>query len=186
MKNENYGNSQSCAIEKTVVNAVGNGAAAGKVPRSSIGWRREGRSLIPLTSVLSPIVPHGERKEPADFNVISGNRRGPLLHRLAPALGLALSFALAGCVSTPHTTIQGTLNGSPFVIKAPKDGDLTGFDLTADTNGVMRIHIDHLTVKMNPDVIGQTGAAQTAIIQATGEVASGITAAAVEAALKGK
>ena len=106
--------------------------------------------------------------------------------RRASALALALSVALAGCVSTPHTTIQGTLNGSPFVIEAPKDGDLTGFDLTADTNGVMRIHIDHLTVKMNPDVIGQTGAAQTAIIQATGEVASGITAAAVAAAMKGQ
>ena len=104
----------------------------------------------------------------------------------SPALAGWLALALTGCVSTPHTTIQGTLNGSPFVIKAPKDGDLTGFDLTADTNGVVRIHIDHLAVKMNPDVIGQTGAAQTAIIQATGEVASGITAAAVAAAVKTK
>jgi hypothetical protein len=101
--------------------------------------------------------------------------------RALAAAGIAL--ALAGCVSTPHTTIEGTLNGSPFAVKAPKDGDLTGFDLTADTNGAVHVHIDHLAVKMNPDVIGQTGAAQTAIIQATGAVASNIAAAAVSAAL---
>jgi hypothetical protein len=102
----------------------------------------------------------------------------------AAALALALTLAGAGCVSTPHTTIRGTLNGSPFVVQAPKDGDLTGFDLTADTNGSVRVHSEHLAVKMNPDVIGQTGAAQTAIIQATGEAASNIAAAAVAAAIK--
>jgi hypothetical protein len=92
--------------------------------------------------------------------------------------------ALTGCMSVPHTTITGRLNGSPFLIEAPKDGDLTGFDLTADSNGVLRVHIDHLAVKMNPDVISQTGSAQAAIIAATGAVASNITAAAVAAALK--
>jgi len=90
-----------------------------------------------------------------------------------------------GCAGQPHTTIEGTLNGSPFVIEAPKDGDLTGFDLMADTNGAVHVHIDHLAVKMNPDVIGQTGAAQTAIIAATGDVAADITQAAVTAAMKG-
>ncbi len=97
-----------------------------------------------------------------------------------------MALALTGCMSTPHTTIAGKLNGSPFLIEAPKDGDLTGFDLTADSNGVVRVHIDHLTVKMDPDVITQTGTAQAAIIQATGAVASNITAAAVAAALKGQ
>ena len=92
---------------------------------------------------------------------------------------------LAGCSGVPHTTIAGKLNGSPFLIEAPKDGDLTGFDLTADSNGVVRVHIDHLAVKMNPDVIGQSGAAQAGIIQATGVVASNITAAAVAAAIRG-
>jgi hypothetical protein len=95
-----------------------------------------------------------------------------------------LALALAGCSSMPHTTIAGKLNGSPFLIEAPKDGDLTGFDLTADSNGVVRVHIDHLAVKMNPDVIAQSGAAQAGIIQATGVVASNITAAAVAAALR--
>jgi hypothetical protein len=97
-----------------------------------------------------------------------------------------LALGLAGCMSVPHTTIAGKLNGSPFLIEAPKDGDLTGFDLTADSNGVVRVHIDHLAVKMDPDVISQTGAAQAGIITATGAVASNITAAAVAAALKGQ
>jgi hypothetical protein len=100
-------------------------------------------------------------------------------------MALAAALALTGCMSTPHTTIAGKLNGSPFLIEAPKDGDLTGFDLTADSNGVLRVHIDHLSVKMNPEVISQTGTAQAGIIQATGVVASNITAAAVTAALRG-
>ena len=99
------------------------------------------------------------------------------------ALG-GLALGLAGCMDVPHTTIAGKLNGSPFLIEAPKDRDLTGFDLTADSNGVVRVHIDHLAGEMNPDVISQTGAAQAAMISATGAVASNITAAAVTAALK--
>jgi hypothetical protein len=97
---------------------------------------------------------------------------------------LALAaVALTGCVATPHTTIEGRVNGSPFLVKAPKDGDLTGFDLTADTNGAVHVHIDHLAVKMNPDVISQTGAAQTAIIKATGDAVSGAVSAGIQAAV---
>ncbi len=108
--------------------------------------------------------------------------RGRNLFRVGCAV--TLMAVLAGCSGVPHTTIAGKLNGSPFLIEAPKDGDLTGFDLTADSNGVVRVHIDHLAVKMNPEVIGQSGAAQAGIIQATGVVASNITAAAVGAALR--
>jgi hypothetical protein len=104
-----------------------------------------------------------------------------LTSRLGP-LALA-ALALTGCVATPHTTIEGRVNGSPFLVKAPKDGDLTGFDLTADTNGAVHVHIDHLTVKMNPDVISQTGTAQTAIIKATGDAVSGAVAAGIQAAV---
>ena len=96
-----------------------------------------------------------------------------------------LVLLLAGCVATPQTTIRGTLNGSPFEVRAPKDGDVTGFDLVAETNGAVRLRIEHLTVKMNPDVIGQAGAAQRGLIEATGVAASNITAAAVAAALRG-
>ena len=104
---------------------------------------------------------------------------------LARCLFLSAAMTLGGCVMTPHTTIQGTLNGSPFLVKAPKDGDLTGFDLVADTNGVVRVHIDHLAVKMNPDVISQTGLAQTAIIKATGDALSNAAAAAAAGAVQG-
>ncbi len=113
------------------------------------------------------------------------NLKRALVRGALPVAAAVGALALSGCLSTPHTTIEGTLNGSPFVVKAPKDGDLTGFDLTSDTNGAVHVHIDHLAVKMNPDVIGQTGAAQTAIIAATGEAASNITQAAVTAALRG-
>jgi hypothetical protein len=92
-------------------------------------------------------------------------------------------FVLTGCLSTPHTTIEGRINGSPFVVKAPKDGDLSGFELTAGTNGTVHIHIDHLAVKMNPDVISQTGTAQTAIIKATGDAVAGAVAAGIQAAV---
>ncbi|MDB6066049.1 MAG: hypothetical protein JWR26_2257 [Pedosphaera sp.] len=111
------------------------------------------------------------------------NTGSNLNRRFWPLAVAAVVSPLAGCLSTPHTTIEGSINGSPFRVKAPKDGDLTGFDLLAETNGAIHVHIDHLAVKMNPDVISQTGAAQTGIIKATGEAASGITAAAVNAAI---
>jgi hypothetical protein len=110
-------------------------------------------------------------------------RRTRKLGRLA--LATLILILAAGCVATPETTIRGTLNGSPFEVRAPKDGDMTGFDLVAETNGAVRLRIEHLTVKMNPDVIGQAGAAQRGLIEATGVAASNITAAAVAAALRG-
>ena len=116
-----------------------------------------------------------------------GNGAGSasLPRRLRSVAVIVAALALAGCVATPHTTIEGTIAGKPFLVKAPKDGDLTGFDLTADTNGSVHVHIDHLTVKMNPDVIGQTGAAQTALIKATGEAISGAAAATAAGVAQG-
>jgi hypothetical protein len=131
----------------------------------------------------------GTIESSAEFGMRSaewGGRRGLTSAATCLTLALALAVALSGCMSVPHTTIAGKLNGSPFLIEAPKDGDMTGFDLTAGSNGVLRVHIDHLAVKMDPDVISQTGAAQAGIIAATGAVASNITAAAVAAALKGQ
>jgi len=124
-------------------------------------------------------------KNPTYGYKIKLNLKRAFMRHAVPLAAAVGALGLSGCLSTPHTTIAGTLNGSPFVIEAPKDGDLTGFDLTAETNGAVHVHIDHLAVKMNPDVIGQAGAAQTAIIAATGEAASNITQAAVTAAVKG-
>lgn len=98
---------------------------------------------------------------------------------------IVLAFLCAGCLSVPHTTIEGSIGGQPFSLKAPKDGDLKGFDLTAETNGTVHLHIDSLAVKMNPDVISQTGAAQTAVIKATGEAVAGGVAAAAAGAVQG-
>jgi hypothetical protein len=126
-----------------------------------------------------------EKREELQARGSGRGARGGLFLRVGCTVAALAALALAGCMSTPHTTIAGKLNGSPFLIEAPKDGDLTGFDLTADSNGVIKVHIDHLAVKMNPAVIGQTGSADASIIQATGNVASNITAAAVTAALKG-
>ena len=182
MKNEIIGNGQSYAIEKIGVN-LPTGAIASRAtlspsegdhePRS--GGQLWGNKLV--AGLGSP------------WDMVRGHFTASALAwgaSRAWVLIAALALPLAGCVATPHTTIRGALNGSPFVIQAPKDGDLTGFDLTADTNGTVRLHIDHLAVKMNPDVIGQSGAAQTAMIQAAGETAANITAAAVAAALKSK
>jgi len=119
-----------------------------------------------------------------NINLIYGQSSKTISHLSSRLWPLALAaVALTGCVATPHTTIEGRINGSPFLVKAPKDGDLTGFDLTADTNGTVHVHIDHLTVKMNPDVISQTGTAQTAIIKATGDAVSGAVAAGIQAAV---
>lgn len=85
---------------------------------------------------------------------------------------------ITGCVAVPKTKISGSLGGQPFTLEAPKDGDLQGLELSAETNGSVHMHIDHLTVKMNPDVISQTASGQVQIINATGDVvAKGISAA---------
>jgi hypothetical protein len=160
MKNKNIGNGQ-CEeqenIESTTRHKSPSPAAAGEGGAPAPGEGCRGKNILP----------------------------GGRLHLILTFSALA-ALGLTGCMSTPHTTIAGKLNGSPFLIEAPKDGDLTGFDLTADSNGVIKVHIDHLAVKMNPEVIDQTGTAEANIIQATGTVASNITAAAVTAALSGK
>jgi hypothetical protein len=155
-------------VEELKAWGAGLGARGGEI-RSKIRIRIK-EAWLALIPAFSP------RRRRNDFSV--GSKAAGL------AMLATLGLALGGCSSVPHTTIAGKLNGSPFLIEAPKDGDLTGFDLTADSNGVVRVHIDHLAVKMNPDVIGQNGAAQAGIIQATGVVASNITAAAVGAALR--
>ena len=133
MKNKNIGNGQ-CeeyeSIKSTARHKSPSPAGAGEGGASAPGEGRGGKDTL-------------------------GGRFGLIL-----TFSALTALGLAGCMSTPHTTIAGRLNGSPFLIEAPKDGDLTGFDLTADSNGVIRVHIDHLAVKMNPEVIGQTGSAE--------------------------
>lgn len=93
----------------------------------------------------------------------------------------AIITLIVGCVAVPKTSINGTLGGQPFELSSPKDSELVGFELTAETNGSMRLKIDSLAVRMNPDVVSMTGDAQVKIINA---VASGVTDAIAQTAAK--
>jgi hypothetical protein len=92
---------------------------------------------------------------------------------------IAAAAICVGCVAVPKSTITGTLGGQPFSLSSPKDSTLIGFELTAATNGTMRLKIESLKVNMNPDGVSMTGKAQVDLVNA---VASGVSAAAAEAA----
>jgi hypothetical protein len=72
----------------------------------------------------------------------------------------------AGCMGVPHTTIKGNFITGEFVVRAPKDGELRGLEMSRDTNGFIHIHIDSHTVRMSPDVITQSGKRDAELIKA--------------------
>lgn len=80
---------------------------------------------------------------------------------------------LSGCIaaSVPKTVITGSIGGKPFTLSSPKDSDLAGLKITADTNGAVSITLTSLAVRMNPDVITTTGDAQVKLVNA---VAAGV------------
>lgn len=90
----------------------------------------------------------------------------------------------AGCMGrmVPKTEISGTIAGQPFKFKSPKNSELRGFKVRAETNGVVCIEIESLSTKMDPEVITTTGAAQAEMIKQFGTIAAGVTSAAVSAA----
>ena len=90
------------------------------------------------------------------------------------AIALAAIALLTGCVAVPQTAIKGTVAGKPFSLSSPKDSELLGLKVVADTNGTVTITIQSLKCRMNPDVITMTGEAQVKIIQA---VANGVSSA---------
>ncbi len=103
-------------------------------------------------------------------------------------LGLALGgLLLAGCVAVPKTEVSGRIGDQPFKIVSPKDSDLAGLDISVETNGTVRVHLDKLQARMNPDVVGQTAAGQAQIVSASlsgaGGIAGNITAEAIKAYL---
>ncbi len=103
---------------------------------------------------------------------------------------IGLVGLLAGCsvnMAIPKTKVTGSLGGQPFSLETPKDNDLVGLDVTCETNGTVRVHIDKLTARLNPDNVANAGTAQAAIIGATGEAVAksfAAGAAAGAAALK--
>ena len=92
---------------------------------------------------------------------------------------LGLVALCAGCLNVPKTSISGTLGGQPFALSSPKDSTLVGLRLSAAPNGTMELIIERLDVKMNPDVVSMTGAAQVNLVNA---VAAGVADAAGKAA----
>lgn len=92
---------------------------------------------------------------------------------------LGLVALCAGCLNVPKTSISGTLGGQPFALSSPKDSTLVGLRLSAAPNGTMELIIEQLDVKMNPDVVSMTGAAQVNLVNA---VAAGVADAAGKAA----
>jgi len=110
-----------------------------------------------------------------------------LFGRIGLMLGLAgtLALPLAGCSlnsAIPKTQVTGSLGGKPFTLETPKDNDLTGLDVSCDTNGTVRVHIDTLTSNLNPTNVANAGTAQAQIITATGDVIlKGIQAGAAAA-----
>lgn len=82
----------------------------------------------------------------------------------------------------PKTQVTGSLGGKPFSLETPKDNDLVGLDVTCDTNGAVRVHIDKLTSNLNPTAVSNAGAAQAQIITATGDAVTKAVQAGASAA----
>lgn len=101
------------------------------------------------------------------------------------AVGLIGLVGLAGCSlnrQVPHTSISGKVGGQPFEISTPKDSDLSGLHVSAETNGTVRVDIEHLSATMNPTNVTATGTAEAQIISATAEAfAKGVQAGAAAA-----
>ena len=93
--------------------------------------------------------------------------------------------SVAGCSmnrQVPRTVITGSIGKQPFSISTPKDSELTGLHVSADTNGAVKLDIERLSATMNPTNIAATGAGEAAIIMATSDaiqkgIAAGATAA---------
>ena len=85
----------------------------------------------------------------------------------------AVAVAFTGCAAmktvndnTPHTTIRGSVAGQPFSIENPKDTVLDGLTVSAGTNGVAMIRVDHLSTVMNTANITATGIAGEKLVEA--------------------
>jgi len=89
-----------------------------------------------------------------------------------------------GCVSTPQTHITGNLKNGTFNIKAPKDYLIGTLDVSANTNGVVTVHLSNLNATNNPQVITSSASGQVDIINATGAVAANVAGQVAKALVK--
>jgi hypothetical protein len=90
------------------------------------------------------------------------------------AVAILAGVLIMGCAGIPKTSITGTIAGHPFTVTSPKD--VTGLDISLDTNGAAHLHLD--SSKNNPDVITAVGTANQNIAAIyEGAFIAGITAA---------
>jgi hypothetical protein len=94
---------------------------------------------------------------------------------------------LTGCIGTmvPKTEIKGAIGGQPFSLTSPKDSELLGLEIKADTNGTVAIKIQSLKATMNPAIITTTAEGQALLIK-TGIDAGAAIAGKVAVGAAGK
>lgn len=80
---------------------------------------------------------------------------------------IAAGALLAGCTlnnSFPKTSISGSLGGKPFSIQSPKDSDVTGLEITAATNGTIRIRVDRVSASLSASNIAAVADGQSKLV----------------------
>ena len=100
-------------------------------------------------------------------------------------VALVAVACLTGCLNVPKTKISGTIGGQKFSGSFPKDADLSDLEVSAQTNGTVKLHIGALKTRMNPDVVQQSAAGQaqimTAAMNGAGNIAGDVTQKALQA-----
>jgi hypothetical protein len=70
----------------------------------------------------------------------------------------------------PRTAIAGTIAGQPFTIEAPKDCELQNLEVVAAADGTVKIKVESLVTRMNPEVITTTADGLAKQITAAGNL----------------
>lgn len=113
---------------------------------------------------------------------IKGERLG-MKKCLISTVGILAGGLLTGCMgigpSVPKTRISGDLKSGRFMVEAPKNASINGFELSYSTNET-RIRFTEYKAEMDPNVVEQSGKAQAAIIAATSQAIQSATEKAVE------
>lgn len=96
------------------------------------------------------------------------------------------ALACAGCANlmVPRTEIKGSIANQPWSLSSPKDSELTGLQITADTNGNVAINIQSLKARMNPEVIQMSGQVFVDSINAIGSQIQSAAASGAKAGAK--
>lgn len=91
---------------------------------------------------------------------------------------------LGGCVSIPSTHITGNLTKGTFKITAPKDYQIGVLDVSANTNGVVSVHLGNLQATNSSGVIASSASGQVDVINAVSSAINNAVQTGVNAAIK--